>query len=112
MSPLLVLDQTLSQTVPTKGQGVGVGGGFSGGSDSKESACNAGDLGLIPGWDDPLEVGMATHSSIVSGRISMDRGAWWAIVHGVSKKSDMTKHSIAPTKEEFQFWLFWVEKLM
>ena len=49
MSPLLVLDQTLSQTVPTKGQGVGVGGGFSGGSDSKESACNAGDLGLIPG---------------------------------------------------------------
>ena len=38
--------------------------GFSGGSDSKESACNAEDLGLILGWKDSLEKGMATHSSI------------------------------------------------
>ena len=38
--------------------------GFSGGSDGKESACDAGDLDLIPGWEDPLEEGMATHSSI------------------------------------------------
>ena len=30
----------------------------------KESACNAGDPGLIPGWEDPLEKGKATHSSI------------------------------------------------
>ena len=37
--------------------------GFSGGSDGKESACNVGDLGSL-GWDDPLEEGMATHSSI------------------------------------------------
>ena len=29
--------------------------GFSGGSDGKESACNAGDMGLIPGWEDLLE---------------------------------------------------------
>ena len=29
-------------------------------SDGKESACNAGDLGLILGWEDPLEKGMAT----------------------------------------------------
>ena len=42
------------------------------------------------GWDDSLEVSMATHSSILSGRISMDRGALWAIVHGVTKESDMT----------------------
>ena len=35
----------------------------------KESACNAGDLGLIPGWEDPLEKGMATHSSILAWRI-------------------------------------------
>ena len=39
--------------------------GFPSGSDGKESACNAGDLGLIPGWEDPLEKGMATHSSIL-----------------------------------------------
>ena len=37
------------------------------------------------GWEDPLEEGMATHSSILAWRIPMDRGAWWAIVHGVAK---------------------------
>ena len=30
------------------------------------------------GWEDPLEEGMATHSSILAWRIPMDRGAWWA----------------------------------
>ena len=35
------------------------------------------------GWEDPLEEGMATHSSILAQRIPMDRGAWWATVHGV-----------------------------
>ena len=87
--------------------------GFPSGSDSKESICNAGDLGSIPGsgrspggghgnplqyswaslvaptiknppamwktciqslgWEDPLEEGMATHSSILAWRIPMDR---------------------------------------
>ena len=37
------------------------------------------------GWEDPLEEGMATHSSILAWRIPMDRGAWWAITHGVAK---------------------------
>ena len=37
-------------------------------------------------WEDPLEEeGMATHSSILAWRFSMDRGAWWAIVHMVSQ---------------------------
>ena len=36
-------------------------------------------------WEDPLEEGMATHSSILAWIIPMDRGAWWAIVHGVAK---------------------------
>ena len=35
--------------------------------------------------EDPLEEGMATHSSILALRIPMDRGAWQAIVHWVSK---------------------------
>ena len=35
-------------------------------------------------WEDPLEKGMATHSSILAWRISMDRGAWQAVVHGVT----------------------------
>ena len=43
--------------------------GYLGGSDSKESACSAGDLGSIPGWEDPLEKGTATHSSILAWRI-------------------------------------------
>ena len=37
------------------------------------------------GWEDPLEEGMATHSSILAWRIPMDRGAWRALVHGVEK---------------------------
>ena len=59
--------------------------GFPGGSDGKESACNAGNLGLIPGSGRFLEEGMATHSSILAWRIPMDRGAWWATVFGVAK---------------------------
>ena len=37
------------------------------------------------GWEDPLEEGMATHSSIFAWIIPMDRGTWWALVHGVTK---------------------------
>ena len=33
--------------------------GFPGGSDGKESTCNAGELSLILGWDDPMEKGTA-----------------------------------------------------
>ena len=42
---------------------------FSGGSDSKESACNARDPGSTMGWEDFLEKGMAIHSSILAWRI-------------------------------------------
>ena len=104
--------------------------GFPGNSAGKESTCNAGDSGSIPGlgrspgevigyplqyswaslvvqmvknppamretwvrslgWEDPLEEGMATHSSIFAWRIPMDRGAWRAAVCG-HKESDMTE---------------------
>ena len=37
------------------------------------------------GWEDPLEEGMAIHSSILAWRIPMNRGAWWATVHEVAK---------------------------
>ena len=37
------------------------------------------------GWEDPLEEGMATHSSILAWRIPVDRGAWQAAAHGVAK---------------------------
>ena len=40
---------------------------------------------LSLGWEDPLEEGMTTHSSILAWRIPMDRGAWWATVQGAEK---------------------------
>ena len=36
-------------------------------------------------WEDPLEEGLATHSSILAWRIPMDRGAWRATIHEVAK---------------------------
>ena len=42
------------------------------------------------GWEDPLEEGMATHSSILAWRTPTDRGAWWVIVRGVAE-SDMSE---------------------
>ena len=46
------------------------------------------------GWEDPLEEGTATHSSILAWRIPVDRGAWWQ-VHGVTKSG--TQLSTAQT---------------
>ena len=43
------------------------------------------------GWEDPLEKGMATHSSILAWENPMDRGAWGAVVHDVAKESDTTE---------------------
>ena len=37
------------------------------------------------GWEHSREKGMTTHSSILAWKISTDRGAWWATVHGVTK---------------------------
>ena len=38
------------------------------------------------GQEDPLEESMATHSIILAWRTPMDRGTWWATVHGVAKR--------------------------
>ena len=43
------------------------------------------------GWEDPLEKGMATYSSILAWRIPIVRGIWQATVHGGRKKVDMTE---------------------
>ena len=58
--------------------------GFPGVSDGKESACSAGDQGWIPGQKSPGEDNSypLQYSCLEN---SMDRGAWWAIVHGVTK---------------------------
>ena len=56
-----------------------------GGSDSKESACNAGDLGLIPGMGRSLGEGNGIPLQYSCLENPMDRGAWWATVHRVTK---------------------------
>ena len=64
--------------------------GFPGGSDSKESACNAGDLGLSPGSGrSPGEGNDYTFQYSCLGN-PVDRGAWWATVPGVTE-SDTTE---------------------
>ena len=56
-----------------------------GGSDSKEPACNAGVLGLIPGSGRSSGGGHGNPRQYSCLENSMDRGAWRAIVHGVTK---------------------------
>ena len=59
--------------------------GFPEGSDSKESACNAGDQGLTPGSETSPEEenGYPLQYSCLEN--PMDRGVWQATVHGVAK---------------------------
>jgi len=59
--------------------------GFPGSSDGKESACNAGDLGLIPGLGRSPGGEHGNPLQYCSWIIPMDRGAWQAIVCGVEK---------------------------
>ena len=59
--------------------------GFPGGSDDKESACNTGDWGLIPASDRSPGEGNGNPFQYSCLKNSMDRGAWWATVHGVTK---------------------------
>ena len=71
----------------------------------KKPLANEGDVtdkGSVQslGQEDPLEEGMATHSSILAWRIPMDRKAWWVIVHRVSKNQIQLKQiSIHSTRK-------------
>ena len=58
---------------------------FPPGSDGKEPACNSGDLALIPGWGRTPgeENGNPLQYSCLEN--SMERGAWWATVHGITQ---------------------------
>ena len=59
--------------------------GFPGDSDGKESACNAGDLGSIPGSGRSPGEGNGYPLQYSCLENPMDRGPWQATVHGVTK---------------------------
>ena len=60
--------------------------GFPGGAEVKSSACNnVGDLGLIPGLGRSPGEGNGNPLQYSCLENPMDGGAWWAIVHGVTK---------------------------
>ena len=60
----------------------------------KESSCNAGDVGWIPGLGRSPRGGDDSHGNPLQYSClgnSMDRGAWWATVHEITKESDTTE---------------------
>ena len=63
---------------------------FFSGADGKKSACNAGDLDLIPGSGRSPGEGNGYPLQYSCLENSIDRGAWWTIVHRISKL-DMTE---------------------
>ena len=71
--------------------------GFSDGSAGKESACNAGDTGDVgfnPGLGrDPLDEENGNPLQYSCLKSPMDRGTWWATVHGVAKVLDRNEHA-------------------
>ena len=80
--------------------------GFPGGSAVKNPPANAGEAGRIPGWGRAPGEGKATQYSFLGN--SMDRGAWWATVHGVAKSgtqlSDYTTTNLRYTPTTRTWW--------
>ena len=59
--------------------------GFPDSSVGKESSCNAGDLGMIPGLGRSSGEGNGNLLQYSCLENPMDRGAWWATVHGAAR---------------------------
>ena len=79
--------------------------GFPGGSNSKEFACNAGDLSSIPGLGKSTGEGNGNPLQDSCLENSMDRGAWWAIVHGIAESD-----TIEPLTLSLSFQVYEVMK--
>ena len=64
--------------------------GFAGGSAVKNPPADTGDMGLMPGSGRSPGEGNGNPPQYSCLRNPMDRGAWWATVHGIPKESDLT----------------------
>ena len=79
--------------------------GFPCSSVSKESACNAGDLGSIPESGRSLGEGNGNPLQYPCLGNSMDRGAWWAAAHGIARVRHnlVTKQQLCSTGNYIQY---------
>ena len=75
------------------------------GSDGKESTCNTGDPGSAPGLGRSLGEGNGNPLQDSCLENSMDRGAWWAIVHGIAESD-----TIEPLTLSLSFHVYEVMK--
>ena len=83
--------------------------GFPGGSAGKESACNAGDPGLIPGSGRSPGEGNSYSLQCSCLGNPMDREAWWAVVHGIAVRHNWatdTHNCSEKWKSLSRVWLF------
>ena len=76
----------ISNKIGIDGNCINIIKGFPGGSDGKESACSAGDLGSIPALGIPPGEGNDNPLPYSCLENSMGRRAWWATVHGITKR--------------------------
>ena len=84
MSPIKIMDASSMRNYSR----ANLIGGFCGGSYGKESACNVGDLGSVPGLGRSLQEGNGKLFQYAFLGNSMDRGACWAAVYRVVKELD------------------------
>ena len=79
-------------------------GGFPDGSDGKEYACSVETWVQSLGWEDPLEEGMATHSTIPAWRIPRTEEPGGLQSMGLQR----VRHDLT-TKQQFSLWIFfWI----
>ena len=81
--------------------------GFPDGSVGKESACNAGDLGSIPGLGRSLGKGHGNPHQYSCLENPMSRGVWWVIVHTVTKESDTTEVTECTRTQEYEITMLY-----
>ena len=75
--------------------------GFSGGTVSKESACNSGDLVSIPGWERSPGEGSGIPLQYSCLRNPIDRGAWQVTIHGIEKSQTRLNKPPALLSEDY-----------